>query len=211
MDANHSFAKEIFKHEYLHLLTAKYIEPYEIPAPVDQKILDTDRKIYNLENKIENLNEEMDYVEDCDAISIQLDISRIRNEIHKLKQEKRTMVAKSPSYFTESAYKLFKNVRDELSAYAVSGFFNTKEDNLVRQTETWQRRLSEVKDQTDRAKLVAQWKKLKLTINRIIQDGIQAEEVLPIFLTSQNFDQMTKRLLLFSKRRSEEQGLQQAE
>ncbi len=89
-------------------------------------------------------------------------------------------------------------MRDELSSYTIAGRFNINEDSLVSQELSWKKKVDQI-NYEPKNKLIKQWEKLKIVISFCLKQNIQSEKVLPIFITSQNFDQITKRLLLFIK------------
>jgi len=73
---------------------------------------------------------------------------------------------------------------------------------------TWSERVSQIYHTSDKKKLMEQWEKLKLVISFCAKQKITPDDVLPIFLTSQNFEQMTKRFLLFIQEQQNKDSLQ---
>jgi|GEM_PF-5896168 len=210
IDTTNPEAIATFRHEYLHLLTDNYIEPYEISLKLPDEAVPIQKEINQLQERITELNEEMDYVDYDEVLAIQQEIGNIQKQIAELQRRTSGIIDESERYLTDEAQHLFNNVRDELSAWAVSGKFNTREDTLVSRNTTWLLRVGQIKHVIDRKKFVDQWEKLKLAISFCAKQKLAPDEVLPIFLTSQTFEQMTKRLLLFTQERQDETSSQQA-
>jgi len=150
----------------------------------------------------------MNYVDYDEVLALQQEIGGIKKQIAELQQKKMKIIDVSEIYLTDEAQRLFKDVRNELSAYAVSGKFSTREDTFVSRNTTWSERVGQIDHARDRKKFMEQWEKLKLVISFCTKQEITPEDVLPIFLTSQNFEQMTKRFLLFIQEQQNKDSLQ---
>lgn len=199
VDTTNSEANSTFRHEYLHLLTDNYIEPYEITPDLPDKAVPIQKEIDQLQEHVTELREEMNYVEYDDILAIQQKIGGIQKRITELHRKKMEIIDASESYLRDKTQHLFKDVRDELSAYAMSGQFNTRENTLIPRNTTWHERVDQIDHESDRKKFVNQWEKLKLIISFCKKKKVSPNDILPIFLTSQNFEQMTKRILLFTQ------------
>ncbi len=197
VDATHSSKQEILKHEYLHLITANYIDPHEIPAPLSSEARQADEKLEELNIQIAELEEEFEYADYDDIANLRKQIEKLKKKSLELQKNKSEAIDKSSYFLTTEANQFFKDVRDELSAYAVSDLFSIKEDALIPRNSTWTTRLEKIQRPKDREKFILGWQKLKLVILTCIKKQVPPKSTLPIFLTSQNFDKMTKRLLLF--------------
>lgn len=197
VDATKETVVNIFRHEYLHLLTYNYIEPYELPQSLPIDVVPIQKKLDQYNGRIAELYEETDYVEYDEVLAIQQEIGDIRKEMATLQMKKEKIIDNSESYLTDEAKDLFKEIRNELSAYAVGGEFKTREDAFFPQNTTWSEKVSQIKHEKDRIKLMEQWGKLKSVIHSCMESKVSPDDVLHIFLTSQNFEQMAKRLLLF--------------
>ena len=210
VDTTNVSADETFRHEYFHLLTDHYIEPHEISVdqPADyyanrkqQHQLDERRtKLLVMQlNKQSKRSERKIYVEDSEELAIRQKMNNIEEEIVELHVKEKEIIDNSENYFSYKASRLFRDIRDELGAHAISGRFNTREETLINRNTTWYERVNQISHENDRIKFVEQWKKFKSVISFCEYFGVTPNNALPIFLTSQNFEQMTKRLALLTQ------------
>ena len=197
VDATRPTAQATFKHEYLHLLTENYFEPNEIAPLFPKELEPIETEIAQLQEQIAELDEEMEFTEHDDVLAMQQRKELRKQKIVRLQPKRKELVDQSSIFLTQEAERFFMDVRNELAAHAVSGNINFNEETLIPNNSSWQERMDQITHQPDKQKFAEQWLKLKSLLTFCSQKNVPPEQLLPILLTSQNFDQMTKRLLLF--------------
>ena len=195
IDADRDDFQGTFRHEFLHLLITYYIENYEIPPFISQQVQEKRIIINSLEEELINLAEEFEFVQDADDwILIQQEIARIRSYRDYLEKQIEDEVHQTPFYYSRQASSYFRSIRNELSASALSLDLKTILQDIVSKDVA-------LNNQKDKEKILKQWDALKIKIEEVLEAGFSEPDLLPVFITSQNFDQMTKRLGLLSSKK----------
>lgn len=108
------------------------------------------------------------------------------------------MNQESGSGFSDpDAQELFLQMKDELTAYSAGDEYALREDVLLRGAGTqFEERLKYIHDNEQRDRFIRGWEKVKEEIQECMRMGIPAVSLFSIFISSDNFDVMQKRLFL---------------
>lgn len=194
VDATVENAENVLIHEYLHLLNANYLEEFELPPIWTLEISEIRREIKNIKAEIAEINDKMGFSEFEDLPRLLQELSLKKKKLAILLQKKKKAMASSDYFQTSEAIELFKSIRDELVAYAITGRINTNIKQLVYSGKTFEEALADISDVNDREKLSSQWQKLALTLDTLKETGTKPETLVPVFISSQNFAIMDSRL-----------------
>lgn len=100
------------------------------------------------------------------------------------------------------AQEIYLQMKDELVAYAAGGEYMIREESLLRGgQESLMERLQYVRDEQEAERLRASWQQVKDELMECQQQGIPAKELFTIFLSSDSFEMIRKRLFLARERR----------
>lgn len=199
-NAERDKARRTLEHEYLHLLTENHIEPYELPGRMTVTERELKDELDKVEQELAALLEDMEFMSNAEAASAQRQKERLKSKkdalVTKLRQE---VDMHSTGYNTEEAQRLFLDMRDELTAYVLSGRIVTDEAALLPQNQTWENRLLGIKHKPDREKITNQWFYLRGILENLRGSEIEPQKLFAIFATSQDLATVSKRLVLLEK------------
>lgn len=183
------------RHEYWHLLNHLYIEPNEIEIPKSKVLQVLEVKKQEINEMIEELKEELEFCDEDEVEGILQELQRFKKEKKKIKEIVLEEKKKIPFFVSDEARELFNNFRDELSAYSVCGRFCLIEDRLIPRGfkfKGFEERLSELPEE-DEEKFRGQWHELKNYLSNL-KGRVSPDDYTGIFMTSQNFVEMKKRI-----------------
>ena len=206
VDATGKRVRETFQHEYLHQLTENHIEPYELPSRMSPKEKRMKQDADELRDKIRKLEEEMEFMDGQEFLAAQRQKERMKVQLFKLEKDILEELDQSPKLATEEARRLFLDMRDELAAYILSDRLVTEERALLPRNVTWEDRLQAIMHEVDKEKIKNQWYNLKSIIIGLEHRRISKENLFAIFVTSQDFETMAKRLVLLSGQQSKREA-----
>ncbi len=188
VNKSHSGALDIEKHEYLHFLNSIYFMPNELPIFSDketnmrfQELADTNL-LLELQNETGGVEPEK--------------LARLIARKQAVQEKLENNLNESPEYFSLPAKSFFRQVRDELSAYTLTETIQTNESTLLRGGVKWRESIEKISHPLDREKIENGWSRLKPLLEQCEERKIPSRDLLPIFITSQNFEEISKRISL---------------
>lgn len=195
VNATEGEVEETLQHEYLHFLTAMYFEKHELTPYTETEIQEKIEEKMILEEAIAM------QVTSPDRDSKVLDSLRRRKQSLLIDLVRET--DNSDHYHKEAAITFFRKVRNELSAYSLSEEIQDNESKLLPKKDNWLSEIEKIGHLPDKEKVVDGWRNLRQLLATCKQEGVPPKKLLPIFITSQNFTEMSKRISLLLNPKSD--------
>lgn len=181
---------DVIRHEHMHLLMHRYIEPHELPVPESPEITRCKTQIDDLTARLAEITEEISYADDVEDIpSLERARQQIERTLKKERERLQTHYLERNTHTDQHSLRLYRDIRDELCAYLQEGKIQTKVARLIPpQRGTWEDRIAAISP-TERQQFEATWERVTTYLTLI-----EKEQLFPILISSPSLYVLAERL-----------------